>query len=139
MDQYSEDLLETILVAMRDEAKRLGATFAIENHEKGGIADLLQASVKTATGTFRITMQYVREDAVKQGHFPSGWAYIETDWDLRLRHRMDSSGTVHRGWYCEYRSSSGRVSEPPVAHGHLVDERWLRALIRQKLVSPHTQ
>ena len=136
MNDYSEDLAELILTVMRDEAARLNGVFAIEDHKTGNISEELRASVKHGGKTFRVTMSYVRKDAIQAGQFPTGWAYIETDWDLRIRHRQDSFGNLQHNWYCEYHPGSGDPLTPPASHGRLVDENWLRELIRQKLQPP---
>lgn len=131
----SEELVASILMTMRDEANRLNGVFLIEEQKRGNISEDIRASVKFNGKTFRITMSYVREDAIETGQLPSGWAYIETDWELRIRHSQDEHGSFHSHWYREYRPSERGTSRPPAQSSELVDAEWLRLLIRQKLAA----
>ncbi len=122
----SESFAERLLTLMREEAKRFGGAFAIEHHRRGNITEEISASVTRGEKAFRITMQYVRKDAIRDNYLPAGWAHIETDWELRLRPDPDPANVGQFLWYRQR-------SDDPAAVPALVDENWLRELIRKKL------
>jgi len=125
----SERFAELVLILMRDEAARLGGVFAIEHHQRGNISEEITASVRRGDQTFRIEMQYVRKDAIRDHYLPAGWAHIENDWELRLRPAPEHPANGQFHWYRERREQPADSFSPPA----LVDENWLRELIRQKL------
>ena len=122
----SESFAELLLTLMREEAKRLGAAFAIEHHRRGNVTEEISASVTRGEKAFRITMQYVRNDAIRDHYLPAGWAHIETDWELRLRPDPDPANAGHFLWYRQRSDENETVPS-------LVDESWLRGMIREKL------
>lgn len=129
----TDEAANDILGIIEDEALGLGGIMAVERTEKRARSNEIVVSVKHDGQTFRITMQWVRDECLAQMEARPGWAYIETDWSLRLEPEL------HGGSFAlpyRWRIEPCVESVPMSAHPRFVDENWLRTLIRSKLASP---
>lgn len=84
--QAAQDLMSLI----EDEATELGAVVKLEKKEKRSRSNDAVVSAKLDEFTFRISLQWLRDDSVKQSGGRLGQAYIETEWELRLEPEAQS-------------------------------------------------
>lgn len=133
-DDSPDNTVLKMLMIMEEEATDSGAVFTIEKDEKGNINRTMVTSLKLNQRTFRITISWVRDECLAQGF--SGWAYIETDWDLKLHSQADSVPPKPSYYWSLIHKTQ---KSPPFSLERTLDGPLLRSLIREKLgVPPRT-
>jgi hypothetical protein len=133
--QTIADAAKDIISIIDDEASSHGAVVVRENGEKKKISSEAVVSAKLGNNVFRITLNWVWDCSISHAGQMLGTAYIETEWDFRLEPLTDSVPVRPPFVWRVFRFDRGIRKS---AHPHILDESWLRALIRQKLgVEPH--
>jgi hypothetical protein len=128
--QTTSDAVKEIMRIIEEEGDAAGAVLKVESSARNKRSNKAIVSAKVSGNTFRITITWIRDEAVKGSGDQLGFAYIETDWDLKLEPESDSIPLRPPFVWRVFRIDRG--SRKP-AHPGILDETWLRALIRQKL------
>ena len=123
-----------IVRIIEDEAARLDATVKLEKSDKRKISNELIISIKRSGQTFRISFDWIRQECLNSVGYKLGTAYIETEWSLYLQSEDTNSLPAQPPFYWEIRPADirSRGSSQP----RILDETWLRRLIRERLAVP---
>lgn len=124
------DAVKGILHIIDNEASAHGAVVAREKGEKKKISSEAVVSARLSGHVFRITLSWVWDRSKSQAGRLLGTGYIETDWDLRLE-PLDDSIPIQPPFVWRVFPSDRGIRKS--SHPDILDEKRLRALIRQKL------
>jgi len=131
--QTTADAAKDVMRIIDEEAEAVGASVELESGAKKKRSNEATVSVKLGSKTFRIWINWIRDGSLTGEAPPLGIGYIETEWNLRLEPEHDSCPVQPPFVWSVL--PSGQGNKKP-SHRQILDENWLRALIRQKLDLP---
>lgn len=133
--QTTADAVKDLVRIIEEEAAVHGATVAQESGERKKVSSEAVISARIGSDVFRITLNWVWDRSKDRAGGLLGTGYIETDWDLRLEPLNDPI-PLRPPFVWHVLPSRRENRKSP--HPDILDEDWLRALIRQRLgVEPH--
>jgi hypothetical protein len=126
----TEDSVNAILAILEDEARRLDANLKNEKSEKNNISNELIVSLKRSCQTFRITLSWKRDEHLDHASFNLGNGYIETQWRLILE-PVNKAVPISPPFHWRLKSRDESIARS--SHPRIMNEPWLRRMIRSKL------
>jgi len=131
--QTTEEATNAILRIIEEEALRLGLKPNREKIEPHLRSNELMVSLKQNDRVFRIRLKVVRDEYREPLDFLLGTGYIQTEWDMTLEPENRETAGPPYCWKLTPRDeSTARASHP-----RILEEQWLRRLIRKKLAAVH--
>ena len=129
----TEESVDFILTTLNDEALRVGAELKVERKERKNVSNELMISLNRSGQTFRITLNWVRDEHLDRASFSLGNGYIETQWRLLLEPEKKVA-PVAPPFHWKLKQVDRSIGE--ASHPHILDEVWLRRLLQRKLALP---
>jgi hypothetical protein len=129
-DDSPDNTVWGILTILKEEADDAGAVFNPEQRNKRDISSQVVISLKVNGRTFRITLDWVRDECLERASLTVGHAYIEKEWTLKLKTDVAPHHSRQRFlWHLDRRKQEA----PPFLPERILDGPLLRSLIREKL------
>jgi hypothetical protein len=127
----TDGAVDNILKVLQDEAQRLDICPSVENPQKKNRSNVIAVSLKRHGQTFRITLNWVRQEYVSQSGPMLGTGYIEKQFHLRLRPEKPGEIPIEPPFHWEVYPYEAQHSQgAPLG---ILDEPWLRRLIQKTL------
>ena len=131
----TDGTVDGILKVLEEEAQRIDIVPSIEKPQKKNRSNLIAVSLKRHGQTFRITLNWVRQEYVSQSGPMLGTGYIEKQFHLRLRPEKSREIPMQPPFHWDVYPYEGQHSRG--APLRILDESWLRRLIQKTLALPH--
>jgi hypothetical protein len=126
----TEEAVKSILRIIEDEGQRLSALASVEEPQRKNRVNEMMVSLRCGSRTFRIRLAWVRDERVPRSGFRIGFAYIESDWEMVLRPQAQEIPVAPP---LQWELYPRDYTTPFSPHPDILEESWLRQLIRNKL------
>jgi len=124
----ADDAVEAVVAIIETEANRL-AIVPLVTTENGPVSNRVEISLRANDKTFHITLKWIKNERVATHGYHLGDAHISGDSHLFLR-PTNPQFPVVGPFQWEFASDESSSSS---VHPHILEESWLRRLIRKKL------